>query len=323
MLVLILDGQTALAGAREGIDLCIRVLIPSLFPFFVLSSLLTGTLIGQPMPILRPIGKSCGIPEGAESLLAVGLLGGYPVGAQSIGTAFRAGILKKADSERMLAFCNNAGPSFLFGILGPLFSELRTVWYLWLIHVISALLVGIVSAEKVTAAISSRRENITLTTALERSVKIMATVSGWVVIFRILLNFLDRWFLWLLPETARIFLTGILELSNGCVQLAAIKKEGLRFLIAGILLSLGGICVTMQTASVTPGLSLKKYTFGKLLQCCFSFFLCMLLQVHFPSGQRFRCSPLFFSCLLIIALILIGILRNYKKISRFPAAIGV
>ena len=35
MLVLILDSKTALAGAREGIDLCIRTVIPSLFPFFL------------------------------------------------------------------------------------------------------------------------------------------------------------------------------------------------------------------------------------------------------------------------------------------------
>ena len=42
MLMLILDGRTALTGAAEGIDLCIRTVIPALFPFFVLSPLLMG-----------------------------------------------------------------------------------------------------------------------------------------------------------------------------------------------------------------------------------------------------------------------------------------
>ena len=35
MIVLILDAKTALSGAREGIDLCMRTVIPALFPFFI------------------------------------------------------------------------------------------------------------------------------------------------------------------------------------------------------------------------------------------------------------------------------------------------
>ena len=44
LLVLILDGNTAIAGIREGIQICIQTLIPSLFPFFICSGLLTGNL---------------------------------------------------------------------------------------------------------------------------------------------------------------------------------------------------------------------------------------------------------------------------------------
>ena len=41
MLVLILDGKAALLGAQAGVELCLNTVIPSLFPFFVLSVLLT------------------------------------------------------------------------------------------------------------------------------------------------------------------------------------------------------------------------------------------------------------------------------------------
>ena len=47
MLALILDGRTAIDGARQGIELCLRTVIPSLFPFFVLSILLTSSLLGM------------------------------------------------------------------------------------------------------------------------------------------------------------------------------------------------------------------------------------------------------------------------------------
>ena len=87
MLLLILDTKTAIQGAQEGIRLCIMTVIPSLFPFFVLSSLLTGALTGVRLRFLRPIGKLCRMPAGSESLLLIGMLGGYPTGAKSAADA--------------------------------------------------------------------------------------------------------------------------------------------------------------------------------------------------------------------------------------------
>ena len=71
LLILILDASTAIKGVREGIDLCIRTVIPALFPFFVLSPMLTGAVTGVRIPALRFLG----CPEGAESIYLIGLLG--------------------------------------------------------------------------------------------------------------------------------------------------------------------------------------------------------------------------------------------------------
>ena len=87
MLVLILDAKTALSGAAAGVELCIRTVIPSLFPFFFLSVMLTATLVGRALPPLRWLGRLLRLPEGAECIYITGLLGGYPVGAQNIAVA--------------------------------------------------------------------------------------------------------------------------------------------------------------------------------------------------------------------------------------------
>ena len=133
MLVLILDSRTALAGASEGISICLNTLIPSLFPFILLSILLAGSLSGQEIPILRPATKHCRIPKGTESLLAIGFLGGYPVGAQNVALLHRAGQLSDQQATRMITICNNAGPAFIFGILGSMFSSCAVPWLLWMI----------------------------------------------------------------------------------------------------------------------------------------------------------------------------------------------
>ena len=142
LLLLILDARTAAEGMRSGITLCLRTVIPSLFPFFVCSMVLNSSLTGQPFHALRPLSRFCRIPRGSEALLLTGLLGGYPVGAQAVSEAYASGHLDRRTARRMLAFCSNAGPAFLFGMLLPIFENKNAVWVLWLVHMASALLVG-------------------------------------------------------------------------------------------------------------------------------------------------------------------------------------
>lgn len=278
MLVIILDSKTALVGASEGIELCLRSVIPSLFPLIVLSILLNGLLNGTGIPLLRPLGQLCGIPKGAENLLISGFLGGYPVGAQSVAQMYEECGLPIKSAKRLLGFCSNAGPAFVFGIVASKFSAPWMTWALWGIHIISALLTGVFLPEKTTEVLRQGiRSPSTLTAALNRGVHVTATVCGWVIIFRVLLTYLHKWFFFLLTEDIVVILSGILELTNGCCELERITDEGLRFIIASGLLSFGGICVVMQTKAVTKCLGIDIYLKGKLLQCIISICLaCMI-----------------------------------------------
>lgn len=324
MLILILDSKTAIAGAKDGLELCIKTLIPSLFPFFILSILLTGSLEGQSIKFLRPIGKLCHIPEGAESLMAVGFLGGYPVGAQNIALACENGSLSPGDARRMMAFCNNAGPAFLFGVVGSMFESAKIPWILWLIHIVSALAVGMVLPKGDSMLFTGRRaEPMSVTGAMEKSVRVLALVCGWVLLFRMLIAFLERWCLWLLPVSVQTALAGLLELSNGCVRLMMIECVGQRFVTAAVLLALGGICVTMQTVSASKNVSMALYFPGKLLQGALSFLLAVLIQFLFPAGMRWEISPIAVVICAILSLILVLFLQKQKKSSSIPAPIGV
>ena len=272
MLLLILDSRTALAGAAEGIRLCLTTVIPSLFPFFILSSILTAELWGS--RIFRPLGRLCGMPKGGESILAVGLLGGYPVGAVQIANAYNDGSLTRQDANRMLCFCSNAGPAFLFGMVGQQFDDPMVPWLLWGIHILSALAVGIIlPGRSERAARFAANERITFATALSAGIRTMATVCGWIILFRLVITFLEHWIGFLLPQWALVLMEGVLELSNGCCSLRLIADQRLRFLVASGLLAFGGLCVAMQTATVTDGLDLRYYLGGKALQTIFSLLL--------------------------------------------------
>lgn len=312
ILILILDGKTALEGARSGIDLCLKTVIPSLFPFFVLSILLTGSFAGTSSSIFRPLGRLCRIPQGSESILLSGFLGGYPVGAQCISEAYHAGSLQKETAERMIAFCNNAGPAFLFGMISLMFPHKWMVWSLWGIHILSAVLVSqMIPAKPFDSVRISGSRKITLTDALHSALRVMASVCGWIILFRVIIAFLRRWIFWMFPMHVQVALVGLLELSNGCCELTSVSDLATRFLICSGILAFGGLCVTMQTVSAVNGLSLHYYYIGKIIQTVYS--------VLISTGIVYRQWIPFLSCLVISVLIT----RKYQKKSSIQEVIGV
>lgn len=268
MFLLIMETKTALEGAAEGIEICLKTVIPSLFPFFFLSGIINSSLLGCSGKLLKPIGRMCGIPSGAEPLFLLGMTGGYPVGAQAINAAYEAGSICKEDAQRMLGYCCNAGPAFIFGIAGALFEDKLAPWAIWAILIVSSVITGILLPEKSkNICIISSQNNIR---PLEQALKAMASVCGWVIIFRVLLAYLTRWCLWLFPAEISVLITGALELTNGCIALYHTISPAFRFTALTAMLSFGGLCVGLQTVSVTGKLSCKTYFLGKFLQTVIS-----------------------------------------------------
>lgn len=283
MAVLILDGKTALSGAAEGIDLCIRTVIPALFPFFVLSSALLRSAVSFHSLETAAI-TLYGLPRGTGCLVLPCFLGGYPVGAKSVHQLYAEGLLRRSEAERLLAFCNNAGPAFVFGVISQSFPKIWMPWALWGIHLAGAWIASRFVPCTQTAVSRDRQSEQPKGSILSGVVITMGVVCGWIILFRILIAFLDKWFLWLLPQTVRVALVGILELSNGCCELANVSNINSRFLLCSGMLAVGGLCVTAQTISVTQGLSLRSYCLGKLIQTFVSLLLsyCLMYRTGLP-----------------------------------------
>jgi len=306
ILILILDSNTAIEGARSGIDLCIRTIIPSLFPFLFLSNYLLHSIPGRQGKMSRFIYDYFNIPESALPVIISGFLGGYPAGAQLISSCHNSEKLKKEDAEYLLHFCSNAGPSFLFGIISHCFPGLHYVWMLWIIHIISAMLTSLVFFKITSNAsnVSSEQKN-SLPSTLNHTVRSMVYVCGWIILFKVMINFLNKWFFCFFPKASVVLFCGLLELSNGCILLTEITDINIRFVICSVLLAFGGLCVTMQTASLIGTLSLRSYLLGKLTQTFFS----TLISI----GIVYHCYP-------IIAPILVAsifILHRVQKNSSF------
>ena len=124
------------------------VVIPALFPFLVVSRLFVATgsaaALGQLLvPLTR---RMLGVSGPGGTAVLLGLLGGYPVGAQTAGELVRTGAVSQQEGQRLLLFCNNCGPAFALGVAGVgCFGSLRAGAWLWLIHVSAAVLTALLT----------------------------------------------------------------------------------------------------------------------------------------------------------------------------------
>lgn len=261
MTLVLLDGQTAQEGVRQGLSLCVRSVIPALLPFYLLSCILTDTLWGKSSVLLSVFGRLFRMPIGSECLLLPAFLGGFPAGAAAVGDAWRAGGLKKEDAERLLGWCNQAGPGFLFGIAACAFSDPLAGWKLWGLLILSALTAAVLIPGGKSAAVPRKREN--RQDLLSQTAVTMGKICVTVTVFRVIIRYTDVYLN--LHGIKKVLIGGLLELTNGCCDLQLVLPS-YRMAVAALLLSLGGLCVLLQTRSVTQGMSLKWYFIGKGIQ---------------------------------------------------------
>ncbi len=144
---LVFFSRTNLVAAKNGLILWATAVVPSLFPFFVATEMLSHTnVVSHIGKLLNPIMKPLfGIPgEGAFAFI-MGLISGYPVGAKIISNFIEQGICTKEEAERMLAFTNNSGPLFIIGTVGiTLFGNTTIGILLFITHVLAGISVGVI-----------------------------------------------------------------------------------------------------------------------------------------------------------------------------------
>lgn len=300
--VLILQTQTTISAIREAIMLCIETVIPSLLPFIAL------TLLFGPKISIRNV-----------SVLA--FLAGYPVGAQTVCNAYRYGTVRKEDAERMLSYINNAGPAFIFGIAGSLFSNKFIPWIIWGIQILSALCVkAIFCGVKPIRSIAKENKMLSVREIAVNSVQTMGCICFWIIVFRVIIRFLEMWVLFRLSPVAQICVKGLLELTNGCLDAKNIGMESIRFILITTLVASGGLCVTLQTLSLTGDVRPYLYFLGKLLQTILSFIFSYLIQ-QITFEDKAYISPYILAVIAVSSIFSVLIIKKRKFTMEKPRRI--
>ena len=313
-LALILWPDQSMAAMRDGLELCGNVIIPSLFPFFVLSSLVVelgmSRYLGRILePVMAPLFRVNGA---CATALALGAVGGYPVGARTAIQLYEHGQCSRTEAERMLAFCNNSGPAFILGVVGAgVFGNGIVGLLLYLVHLAASLLVGILfrlyrpgqgpstgrSGVQFQASSFPVAFTHSITGALQSTLNICAFILFFTVFLRIMsragvLTALARVLATLLSplgmsqQWSEHLLTGLIELSSGVSSLTGGSLSG-RLSMVAFMLGWAGVSVHCQVLAFLgdSGLSMGTYVVGKLLHGGLSALLASLLFRLFPFSD--------------------------------------
>ena len=289
---LILASQEVIASCREGLRLCAELILPSLFPFFVVSMLLAA--LGFPGALgkrVAPVAlRLFGVSGAGATALILGLSGGYPLGAAYLAELERRGEIEARETERLLLFCNNTGPAFLLGAVGGgVFRSASVGLLLYASHALAAFVTGLLlrsgdgAGDFPHASAAPLPFSRALSEAVRQTVTSLLSVCGFVVCFSILTGLLDSW--GLLPalsallatrlpvsaQAARALLLGFFELGNGVGALQGLPATPGNLALAAGLVGWGGLSVHCQTLAVLSDSGAKSapHTAGRLLSAVF------------------------------------------------------
>lgn len=250
-------------GISRGLSLCTAVVIPTIYPFLLLSGLLANSgLCRQPGAITTRLTRWLfGLPGCCGPVILLSLVGGYPSGMLAAAGLYRQGQITPQQWRRLSAFCVGGGPGFIIGTVGStLLGSRQAGVMLYAAQVVTSLAIGFWLGR------GHRREpDLTriptparpFAHVLGDTCGSLLTVCGYVVAAAMVLSLSEG--VGLIRGIARItglatggigaVWAGLLEVSCGCV--AAVGLPGAPLWLS-LMLSWAGLSVQGQLAATLP-----------------------------------------------------------------------
>ena len=160
LFLLLLYSKECIDLASNGLLIWFHKMIPTLFPFMVLSGFLVRTGLSYKIGhFLRPfLGILRPLPSHMLYVVFMGFLCGFPMGAKIVADMLEKNQLSQKEGQYLLSFCNNIGPLYILGYVIPLFQYPNTVPFLILMYSIP-IIFGLFSYLKIYSCSNYRFTN--------------------------------------------------------------------------------------------------------------------------------------------------------------------
>ena len=270
-ILLLIYSSPVRKGVSAGLESCAAVLIPSLFPFMVLSGVLGESRAADSIQrILGPVVKRFfHLPACTACTVFMGFIGGYPVGAKMTASLLEQKRIDSKTAVRLLCFCVNAGPSFLItavgtGLLRNGKAGLLLLGCQWTSAILIGLWLGFLNRHEILKNEKENQNGLPFSSALVHGVQSgidgMLSVIGYVLLFSAII---ELFFTFFGRENQLVLLAaGLLEVTTGCIQ-ASTRGD---LVLIGFFVSFSGLSVFFQAISFLKekNFSLLPFFFSRL-----------------------------------------------------------
>ena len=313
IVLFIINLNTCMQSTFTGLNLVIKAILPTIFPFSVICNLIIHyDGISFYSNILGPIiCKPLKLSNCSSFPIVASLLCGYPLGCKYCCDLYELGYISKEEYLRLLNIASNASPIFLIGSVGAaMLGNIKYGFILLLGNYLAPLIIGFFT-KKNTHEFNNSNEyplkidgsynfGIIIKTSIENAINTTLQVGAFVIIFSIIIGIIKNnsliniifnnveKLLSLSPNSLYGIFLGSIEYTNGCKILTSISSSIIFKLSAiSFICSFSGLSIIGQISSFTGkfNISLKKYSFIKFIQGIISFIITFIFSSIFISTE--------------------------------------
>ena len=313
IVLFIINLNTCMQSTFTGLNLVIKAILPTIFPFSVICNLIIHyDGISFYSNILGPIiCKPLKLSNCSSFPIVASLLCGYPLGCKYCCDLYELGYISKEEYLRLLNIASNASPIFLIGSVGAaMLGNIKYGFILLLGNYLAPLIIGFFT-KKNTHEFNNSNEyplktdgsynfGIIIKTSIENAINTTLQVGAFVIIFSIIIGIIKNnsliniifnnveKLLSLSPNSLYGIFLGSIEYTNGCKILTSISSSIIFKLSAiNFICSFSGLSIIGQISSFTGkfNISLKKYSFIKFIQGIISFIITFIFSSIFISTE--------------------------------------
>ncbi len=285
--------ETASQGISDGVDLSLGTLIPSLYPFMVLSTLIIELGIFNQMPgFLEKISyKLFSLDGKALGVIIMSLIGGLPLGCKMTSELYERGEITQNQGHRLVLFCYCCGPAFTISSVGLYMlgsKEAGTVIYASLL--LANMTVGILSRFfgeeddyrlQRKAHVDTQSFSVSLVKAVSSGSTAMLSICAWVILFSGINRLVE-----ILPlsDSIKLFFYTVSEVTNG----VRISAGSLSLPIISGIIGFGGLCGHCQVIPyiIKLRLNYKYFLTSRIVCAALSVVYCEALLKVFPVSYQ-------------------------------------
>lgn len=354
--LLLIYPQISLQSAKEGINLWLFIVVPSLLPFFIINDMLVSLRVpGNIGRLFSPVaGFLFGTSGYGAYVFIMSIFAGYPAGARIVAQLIEEKRITAKEGEKILTFSSTSGPLFIIGAVGSgMLKSAAAGYILYAAHILGAVINGVVlriffkkskefKSNVIPENLNKPSSGDMLSRGIMTSLVTCGFIGGYIILFCVINSLLNqlqffkilndslKYLGFLSPDAINaicILLESSVEITNGSKIISALSINfDLKLIFLSFIIAFSGLSIVGQVSSVLnkTKVNMKTYILCKLSHGMFSSMACFLIlktgvlnvSTFTKSLNSFVPGQTFNLFVFLVIVLLLNILGSIKSMAN-------